>query len=228
MNSLPTEILERILHLLPPSDLRMVVLVCRRWREIGEDPSLWTWGMVRVASRGDLDMLHTRRLQHVQEIGVGGQLESLELEELVRAVVRLTRLKYLDLRGNNLSSVEPGLLSEAVMDVKTVDMNDCQLTSQQVETILTAVSGQTKLKTLYIRGNNLSTVQPAVLANINWLQDVYMYNTQLTGQQITCILTRATQGTTLEWLVLARCVTGQVDKQIVEQARQAIGILDIW
>ena len=40
---LPAEMLERVFHLLPPLDLKSVVLVCRWWREVGDAPVLWAW-----------------------------------------------------------------------------------------------------------------------------------------------------------------------------------------
>ena len=40
---LPVEVLELILCLLSPGDLKAAVLVCRRWREVAEAPGMWTW-----------------------------------------------------------------------------------------------------------------------------------------------------------------------------------------
>ena len=45
---LPAELLERVFGLVPPLDLRAVVLVCRRWREVGEVPGLWAWVLLRT------------------------------------------------------------------------------------------------------------------------------------------------------------------------------------
>ena len=45
---LPAEILEKVFCLLPPRDIKSVVLVCRFWREIGEVPRLWTWACFKV------------------------------------------------------------------------------------------------------------------------------------------------------------------------------------
>ena len=46
--TLPAEMLQKILQLLPPRDLKMAVLVCKWWRDVGEDPVLWSWAMVTV------------------------------------------------------------------------------------------------------------------------------------------------------------------------------------
>ena len=68
INVLPAEMLMRIFNLLPPQDMKMVVLVCNSWRKMGEDPSLWTSCRVTVANRGDLEKLNTRRMQQIQDI----------------------------------------------------------------------------------------------------------------------------------------------------------------
>ena len=46
--TLPAEMLQKILQLLPPRDFKMAVLVCKWWRDVGEDPVLWSWAMVTV------------------------------------------------------------------------------------------------------------------------------------------------------------------------------------
>merc|ERR1711936_476520 len=63
-NLLPTEIIEKIFHLLPPKVLMIAMLVCRRWLEVGETPVLWT-RQLHLNSRNILSMLHllkTRRM----------------------------------------------------------------------------------------------------------------------------------------------------------------------
>ena len=72
---LPAEMLERVFHLLPPRDLKAVVLVCRWWREVGEAPALWVW--VHLVNE-DIgfgigfmpEVLDSRRLQAVRRMEV--------------------------------------------------------------------------------------------------------------------------------------------------------------
>ena len=40
---LPAEILEKVFRMLPRWDLKRAVMVCRRWRDVGESPILWSW-----------------------------------------------------------------------------------------------------------------------------------------------------------------------------------------
>ena len=52
---LPTEILAEILRLLPLQTLKQAVLVCRLWRQLGEDPRLWAKMTLQVER---LDVLY--------------------------------------------------------------------------------------------------------------------------------------------------------------------------
>ena len=47
---LPSEILLQIISQLDPADLKSAVLVCRRWRDVGEEPKLWSWAVLMLSS----------------------------------------------------------------------------------------------------------------------------------------------------------------------------------
>jgi len=126
INILPIEMMLKLFSLLSPKDLKMVVLVCKMWRDLGEDPQLWTWTKVRICSREDIKKLYIKRLQHklseLEELSVSGWLtypwmsryncpgERMypfvtknqyncldgELEELFKAFDKLPKLKYID------------------------------------------------------------------------------------------------------------------------------------
>ena len=51
IHKLPPEMLLWIFQLLSYRDLKIVMLVCRRWREIGETPRLWSLYPVIVNTR---------------------------------------------------------------------------------------------------------------------------------------------------------------------------------
>merc|ERR1719416_146767 len=99
ISDLPGEMLMRVMHPLPPGDLKMAVLVSSQWRTMGEHPSLWTWCKVTVRNREDIDNLSIRRLQRIQEICVetGSTLQDGDWEALFHALNTLPSLKKLDL-----------------------------------------------------------------------------------------------------------------------------------
>jgi hypothetical protein len=115
---LPAEMLERIFRHLPPSSLKVVVLVCRRWREVGEAPGLWTWVVLRV-TRETLssmpEVLDSRRLAAVRRICVEEASE-----ELLEAVARHQGLRTAYLPSTVLTLVKPNLLAKALSKIEEV------------------------------------------------------------------------------------------------------------
>ena len=68
---LPVEILNMIFQSLSLPDLFKVVLVCRRWREVGETPALWSQVTVAVDERNQslvTEILRSRRMEAVSKI----------------------------------------------------------------------------------------------------------------------------------------------------------------
>ena len=168
---LPAEMMERIFRLLPPRTLRMVVLVCRRWRELGEDPVLWCQLCLAVNERNlsfMSEMLSSRRLQEVRKLIIETPVTEEELQSVMRhpglrelkivermlripeylftAVNEVSQLKSLDISWNDLSSVEPGLLTRAVTMLESLNVSEGLLTTQQTESILAAIREHTHKK----------------------------------------------------------------------------------
>ena len=188
MSVMPTEVMLRIFRMLSNQELSKVVLVCRRWRAVGEDPSLWTWDRIIVSSYYDVKMLGIKRLQHAQEIIVKGVWGSKQLVKLFQAVARLQNISYLCMPRVNLSSLEPELLVTAAIKVEELIMFNCQITSRQAVAMFEGFSDSSKLATLAIGTNNLSLIDKDTLATvINSCNVVYMTETQLTGKQVTCL-----------------------------------------
>ena len=72
-----------------------VLLVCRKWRDVGLDPALWTWKRKIFVSVFNLEKLNIGRLQNIQEIQFHGNLENDQLCEMLCAMVRLSKLKQI-------------------------------------------------------------------------------------------------------------------------------------
>ena len=95
---LPSELLYLAFRLLPPRDLKTAVLVCRRWREVGQAQGLWAWVLLRVTRENMATMatrvLGSRRLQAVRRV----RLEVVASEELLERIVVHPGLKILDIK----------------------------------------------------------------------------------------------------------------------------------
>merc|ERR1712129_629216 len=122
-----------------------------------------------------------------------------------------------ELWGTNLSPVDADILAQAVTQLQEVGLGWTDLTPQQVEAIFAAFETSSKTKILRIGVNNLSSVDPDVLARVvNKLETVDMQGTDLTEQQMTRILTKSLLTTNLKELYMEG--NGQVDEELCRQA----------
>ena len=213
------EMLHQIFHWLPPEDLKNVLLVCRLWRELGEAPGLWG-GMVLKVTRKNLpfmpQVLKSRRMKTVKKMVV----ETVS-EELLEAVIRHKGLRELGAADTDLSRIEPSLLSRAVTGLEEVDISSWKilLTGQQLEAVMNAICErnsrltlwlsksswfhifgckediQCRLKKLDISGNNLSTLEPGLLAEAAiFLQELALVDTGMTTEQLDALFTVLSTG----------------------------------
>ena len=94
---LPAEMLEKVFHLLPPRDLKTVVLVCRWWREVGEAPALWAWVTITV-TRWNLaimpEVLEARKVAGARRV-----VAWVVSEEVLEAVARHPGVRHLVIKG---------------------------------------------------------------------------------------------------------------------------------
>ena len=77
VNILPEELLLRIFEYMSYKQLMAVVLVCKRWRLIGETPTLWSEFPITVTNWNQAAMpmiLKYRRLQLLKEIRIEAEL----------------------------------------------------------------------------------------------------------------------------------------------------------
>lgn len=75
------------------ADLKSAVLVCTRWRIIGEDPMLWRWCRVKVTNGKDMQKLKMKRTLNMRHIKLS--LCGLKIKELLECFNTLTRLPKL-------------------------------------------------------------------------------------------------------------------------------------
>ena len=125
---LPPEMLHYIFYQLPPRDLKNVVLVCRRWREVGE-AGFWAWVILREAVP---EVLESRRMKTVREIIAW-------TDKLLKLMTRHKGLKVLEVSGTVPSEVYPCLMALAVTRLEKVRMEETKLTTQHGKTILTGI-----------------------------------------------------------------------------------------
>ena len=305
MENLPTEMLLYIFEMLSYRDLKIAMLVCRRWREIGEIQQLWGSLPVIVNKRNISvmpEILSTTRLLGLHKLRIETDLSEkvsqtiarhpglrefelserndeqtiisvlnvicsregqgmilrlknknvsgVDAELLARAVIKLETLEFsntqltqqqivailtavsdgrkmtkLDISFNDMSGIDKKLLAKAVTKMKKLNITDTNLTQEQAEAILTAVSEENVVSKLYIGFNNLSGVDPGLMAKaFTNLKKLNVNRSELTHRQIVTILTAFCKGTTIH---ISRNDLSRVDPGLLARAVTKLEVMDV-
>ena len=302
---IPTQMLLYIFELLLYRDLKIVMLVCRRWREIGEIQQLWGSLPVIVNKRNISvmpEILSTRRMLGLNKLRIETELSEkvsqtiarhpglrefelsqrndeqtiisvlnvicsregqgmilrlnnknvsgVDAELLARAVIKLETLEFsntqltqqqivailtavsdgrkmtkLDISFNDMSGIDKKLLAKTVTKMKKLNITDTNLTQQQAEAILTAVSEENVVSKLYIGFNNLSGVDPGLMAKaFTNLKKLNVNRSELTHRQIVTILTAFCKGNTIH---ISMNDLSKVDPGLLARAVTKLEVMDV-
>ena len=186
---LPAEMLERVFHLLPPRDLKAVVLVCRWWREVGEAPALWAWVRLVVENQSLAVMpeaLDARRLGLLRRVEVRAVSA-----DLLEAVVRHPGLVEVEMKHCSLEGMEPELVAMAMAGMEVVGLARRSITSRtslshsQLTSLCQALCLPCRVVTLVLDHNDLESVEPELLSRaVRGVQVVGLAGTALTPHQV--------------------------------------------
>ena len=101
------------------------------------------------------------------------------------------RLRGLSVKDINISSVQASVLVGAVSRLEKLSLNNCFLTADQLTGVFTQLSvSEHKLTFLRLSNNRLHSVPTSLLVKaLSGLEEVDLYKTSLTGDQLTGIYT---------------------------------------
>jgi len=145
---LPSELLLKIFRFLPHNDIKNAIEVCRKFRDIGTDPLLWS-----------MFSIPARKISHVK--GLDRLLAVLKLP-------RFSKLQILD-----LNRVNPPWKPTKFLEILTVanklplsclDLSYNNLSSHQTSAFLEVMGRGTSLKQLEMKAYNLNNVPSLVVA----------------------------------------------------------------
>jgi hypothetical protein len=130
-----------------------------------------------------LEALASRRLQAVR------RLEATVVSvELLEAVARHPGIRELVLEDANLALIDAGLLARLAGHLEEVFLPHSSITQQQVDAIFSVIDGDSALRRLHMSSNNLSLVEPALLARaVCSLEEAHLNDTYLTFLQLMAI-----------------------------------------
>jgi len=223
----------RICKLLPPKDLKSVMLVCRKWMQMGEDPTLWTWSRVRVKSREDFHILSFRRFQLVQELEIGDDCDLYEnctwteedRIELFEVMINLPALNMLNSmhcnRSSNLSCVGTDLVLNVYKRLREVFVY-YQLSHEQSNQLYSAMAqNHCSLKILKIWDDSTTKLSPRVFASVvTNVEEVGLATSNITHEQMEALFVALTNkdGCRLRKLDLYSCNTHDIEPALIGEA----------
>ena len=214
--SLPEELLRKVIFLLPSSDVKNVTAVCKRLKDVGSEAKLWRNFQLCINYRNiemATNMLTSERLQGVKSVKfLSWFVPRNKASAVLKELSENNDIEELLVRGNDLTSVDPDLLSTCINKKRRVLLTQTKLTKEQVLVIFEDMNKDTSLVELDIRDNDLSNVKPDVLSKcINSLKKVNLTNTHLSWLQKQMMIKQMQKKTTLEYLDISRNGVGNGD-----------------
>ena len=173
IGNLPSEILVKIFENLIHEDLANVVLVCRRWLEIGEDPILWKEFrlLVNDCNVENLNkIIGIRRLVNIREV----MFENCVLKNSNILALKKSNINKIIMSKSDtfdfdcdVTKVSANLFAETINNLETFEFYnwDIKMTQSQLTQLFAKMSIETKLKKLEILNDqNLYNVPHQELA----------------------------------------------------------------
>ena len=166
--------------------------------------------------------------------GAVTQLDTLDLwrtglgqdhvEALLTGIAKGGRLKSLNLCCNTLYSVAPEVLAKAARALETLRLGSTLLTGQQAELLLASISSDDSLlRSLDISNNNLSSVEPGLLAAaVAGLESLELWKTQLTPAQLKTVFEAASEGCRLQRLSIGHTPVWSVERGLVARVARRL------
>jgi len=187
-----------------------VVQVCRRWKEVAEAPYLWSWVSLTVdtTNLADLPGLLRGRLLGVKEMRA-----RVASEELLQAIASHPALRSLDISDTPLPRIGADLLASSITGLTKLSIWETHLTTEQAEALLTRMTNTHQLRILDISYNDLSEVDPQLLARaVVELEELRLCGTSLTSEQSEALVSALNEGDNwLKCLHISYCNLATID-----------------
>jgi len=183
----------KILNLLTIHQLKSVVRVCRRWKDMGEDPYLWQKLHLTISARflpNLNEMLQTTRLKQLKRIHFGCPITANQADEVLKSLLAHGGIVDLDIPSSKLTKVNSNTISCIVKRMERIVMTHCRLSVSLLEVVFQTISKSEncRLKMLDIGSNDLHKVSPSLVAGcVSKLSSLKCDNTYLQEHQVTDI-----------------------------------------
>jgi len=227
VNSLPQEILFTVFRHLSFQDLRLAILVCKHWQEVGEDPVLWKH-LKLVIEKPKIHLLSSilslKRLACVEHLEVNGYgysgtpavIDADNAEAILKSKVSKLTLKHCD-----VSKVTSEDLDKLINNLCSLVLWQTVLSKVQISGIFQSVIKSQRLKELDIGYSyiDLGSIDPEILAAaLNKVKKVNLGHTKLSTTQLSTLFKYISSETMIKNLDIGYRDLGIIQTEILKSA----------
>lgn len=227
INSLPHEILFTIFKFLPFQDLCKSLLICRHWRNVGEDPVLWKKFKL-VVGKPKMEQLRSifssKRLECIEHLEINGYGYSgfpTVIDIDTADVILKSKVTKLTLKHCDISQVKAKDLEQLINNLCSLVLWQTVLNNDQISDIFQSVRKSGNLKELDIGYSyiNLTSIDPEVLASaLNKVKKVNLGHTKLSVQQLKTLFKYISSETMIKNLDIGYRDLGIIQTELIQSA----------
>ena len=147
VNSLPREILLLIFRYLNAKELKTVILVCKTWRDIGEDPVIWKNHKLVVSNveveTGYLEKIlafNRFRSLHLLEVNGYGQSSRPVINKDTSKYILNSTIRKLTLKHCDLTELDCERLTSVLTSLHVLSLWQVKMTPDQVSLMFTVLA----------------------------------------------------------------------------------------
>ena len=210
INSLPREILLLIFRNLNLKELKTAILVCRTWRDIGEDPVIWKNHKLVVSNieveTGYLEkILSFNRFRSLQLLEVNGYGQSSRpvVNKNTSKFILDSRIRKLTLKHCDLTELNCESLTSVLTSLHVLSLWQVKMTPDQVTLMFNVLARGTNLKELDIGYSylNLELLQTKTFVKaLNRIRNVDLGHTKVTAEQLKSLVEKMSKKTMIRIL----------------------------
>ena len=143
----------------------------------------------------------------------------LQVQSLFNTLCEQTQLKRLLLLTWNMISVQPGIFGKALNNLEEITLVHGMITNDQAQAFFSNMSKKTFLKRLTIINNNLSMIEPNILAKgVRQLQEVTLVRCDLTTGQALTVCSAINDGSSLTSIYISYTKLTSVENEVLAKA----------
>ena len=228
INSLPREILLLIFRFLNARELKTAIVVCKTWRDVGEDPVIWKHYKLVVSNveveTGYLQtILAFSRFTSIQHLEVNGYGQNAKMpvnNEIYNSIFN-SSVSKLTLKHCDLTDLDFESFSSVLSKLRVLSLWQVQMSGDQVSLMFNLLARGSKLVELDIGYSylDLQLLQTQTFVKaLNKIRKVNLGHTKVTSLQLQRLMEKMSRRTLIRCLDVGYRDLSQISHDVIKSA----------